>query len=168
MVGFDMNTMAVQWTEIADAAGGIAAVVGVVGGAAIAVLYGRKATANVTAEVHEKDGEYVLAARPAISAAGVFRLKFAVADGITVRTTEVIRTDTGLEDGQWWDGEGVFEKAFVEGGETLTTMVLFLLGQTFPGLVGWRVSFGVNVERMLFGGPGWSWADQAFVPVPES
>jgi len=62
MVGLDVSTMAVQWTEIADAAGGIAAVVGVVGGAAIAVLYGRKATAVVTAEVHEKDGEYVLAA----------------------------------------------------------------------------------------------------------
>jgi len=91
-----------------------------------------------------------------------------VADGITVRTTEVIRTDTGLEDGQWWDGEGVFEKAFVEGGETLTTTVLFILGQSFPGLVGWRVSFGVNVERKLFGGPGWSWADQAFVPIPDS
>lgn len=162
-----MPTLAVQWTEIAGAAGGMAAVVGVVGGAVLAVMYGRKASARVSAEVHVKDGEYILAARPSISAAGVFRLKFAVADGITVRTTEIIRTDIGLEDGQFWDGEGVFEKEFVEGGETLTTTVLFILGPSFPGLVGWRVSFGVNVERRLFGGPGWSWADQAFVTVPE-
>ena len=162
-----MTTLAVQWTEIADAAGDIAAVVGVVGGAVIAVMYGRKASAQVSAEVHVKDGEFILAARPSISAAGVFRLKFAIADGITVRTTEIIRTDTGLVDGQYWDGEGVFDKAFVEGGETLTTTVLFMLGPSFPGLVGWRVSFGVNVERKLLGGPGWSWADQAFVPVPE-
>jgi hypothetical protein len=77
-----------------------------------------------------------------------------------------IAWDTGLEDGQFWDAEGVFDKAFVEGGETLMTTVLFLLGPSFPGLVGWRVSFGVNVERRLFGGPAWSWADQAFVPVP--
>jgi hypothetical protein len=147
--------LGVQWTEIAGAAGGIAAVVGVLGGALIAVLYGRKASAQVTAEVHMKEGEFVLAARPSISAAGVFRLRFAVADGITVRATEIIRTDTGLEDGQFWDGEGVFDKAFVEGGETLMTTVLFLLGPSFPGLVGWRVSFGVSVERKLFGGPGW-------------
>ena len=84
-----MTTLAVQWTEIADAAGGIAAVVGVVGGAVIAVMYGRKASAQVSTEVHVKDGEFILAARPSISAAGVFRLKLAIADGITVRTTEI-------------------------------------------------------------------------------
>ena len=76
-----MTTLAVQWTEIADAAGGIAAVVGVVGGAVIAVMYGRNASAQVSAEVHVKDGEFILAARPSISAAGVFRLKFATYPG---------------------------------------------------------------------------------------
>jgi len=71
------------------------------GGAVLAVMYGRKASAQVSARSPVKAGEYILAARPSISAAGVFRLKFAVADGITVRTTEIIRTDTGLEDGQF-------------------------------------------------------------------
>ena len=76
----------------------------------ITIMSGRKASAQISAEVHVKDGEFVLAARPSISAAGVFRLRFAVALGITIRATEIIRTDTGLEDGLFWDGVEIFEK----------------------------------------------------------
>ena len=131
----------------------------------IAVLYGRKATAGVSATAHLTEEGVLISARPSICAVGIFRLKFADDDGATVRVIEVFRTDGGLTDGRQWDAKAIFGPSFVEGGETLTTTVIFDLGPPPRGLVGWRVSFGVTSARLLR--QGWSWADQVFVIRPE-
>lgn len=159
--------IAALWSHIFAAVGSTAALMAA---AVAAGFYGRKATAILAAEAHIADHMVLLSARPSVRAVGVFRLRFSGDDGATIRVTEVWRDEDGLVDGQFWEAGAVFGPAagggghFVEAGETLLTTVLFNLGPLPPGVVGWRVSFGINVERRRFGG-SWSWADQVFVPV---
>jgi len=155
------------WVDYAEAAGALAAVLGLVGGVVLAISYGRKATATVAAELHDADGQHLLAVRPSICAVGVFRLRFVGPQGAQVRVNEILRTGGSLVDGLRFDAEAVFGETFVDGGETLMTTVLFELGEPIPELVGWRVSFGVTVERRLVQSSGWTWADQTFVPRPD-
>jgi hypothetical protein len=125
---FVVDVLGVLWLDASNAAGSIAAALGLLGGVAIAILYGRKATAQVTAKAYLARGSVLLSARPSICAIGLFRLRFAREDGATVRVTEMVQTKDGLSDGRYWDADAVFGESFVEGGETLTTTVLFPLG----------------------------------------
>jgi hypothetical protein len=160
-----MNVLGALWVDASEAAGSIAAALGLLGGVAIAWFYGRKATAQVAAEAYLANGSVLLSTRPSICAVGLFRLKFTGDDGATVRVTEMVQTEHDLRDGRHWDAEAIFGESFVEGGETLTTTVVFPLGPLPVEVVGWRVSFGVTVQRWP-SGQGWSWADQVFVPRP--
>lgn len=162
-----MDVLGALWVDASEAAGAIATALGLVGAVAIAVFYGRKATANVTAAAYLADGAVLLSARPSVCAVGLFRLKLADENGATVRVTEIVQIEDGLRDGRRWDAEAVFGDSFVEGGETLTTTVVFPLGPLPQEVIGWRVSLGVTVQRWP-SGRQWSWADQVFVPRPAS
>lgn len=155
----NLSSSGVHWTDVVTA---VATAAGVSGGALVAIFYGRKASASISAEVHVTETGVVLAARPAVVGAGIFRIRFARQNGAKVRVTEVFRVGDNLVDGIHWVADAVFGESFVEGGETLTTTVVFPLPGLFLELVGWRVSFGVTCSRML--GKGWSWGDQVFVP----
>ncbi|WP_334173416.1 hypothetical protein [Sinomonas sp.] len=157
----NLSTSGLHWTDVVTA---VATATGVVGGALVAIFYGRKASASISAEAHVTDSGVVLTARPAMVGAGIFRIRFAKHEGAKVRVTEVFKVGANLVDGLHWDADAVFGESFVEGGETLTTTVVFPIPELFLELVGWRVSFGVTSSRML--GKGWSWGDQVFVPRP--
>lgn len=153
------------WVDVPEAAGAIATALGLLGAVSIAVFYGRKATANLTAAAYLTDGAVLLSTRPSVCAVGLFRLRFAVEEGATIRVTEMVQIEDGLRDGRRSDAEAVFGDSFVEGGETLMTTVVFPLGRLPQEVVGWRVSFGVTVQRWP-SGRQWSWADQVFVARP--
>ena len=51
-----MNVLGALWVDASEAAGSIAAALGLLGGVAIAILYGRKATAQVAAEGYLANG----------------------------------------------------------------------------------------------------------------
>jgi hypothetical protein len=154
---------AIHWVNIIEAAGALAATIGVVGGAAVAVMYGRKASVSIAADAHTADAHVIIAARPSISSVGFFRMKFDRGGAVAVRVTESYFAGTRMTDGRHWDQEDIFGASFVEGGETLATTVLFDLGELPSDVFGWRVSFGVTTSRVR-GSPGWSWADQVSVP----
>jgi hypothetical protein len=59
--------------DASEAAGAIATALGFLGAVAIAVFYGRKATANVTAAAYLADGAVLLSTRPSVCAVGLFR-----------------------------------------------------------------------------------------------
>ncbi|GEM_PF-3287820 len=160
-----MDILGVLWIDASEVAGAIATALGLLGAVAIAVFYGRKATAQVTGEAYVADGAVLLSARPSVSAVGLFRLKLGDHDAATIRVTEMIHIEGGLRDGRHWDAEAVFGGSFVDGGETLLTTVVFPLGALPAEVVGWRVSFGVTVQRWP-SGRQWSWADQVFGPRP--
>ncbi len=158
-----MDVLGALWVDVPEVAGAVATALGLLGAVTIAVFYGRKATAQVSARAYLANNVVLLSTRPSVCAVGLFRLKFADDDGATIRVTEIVQTDDGLRDGRHWDAQAIFGDSFVEGGETLTTTVVFPLGLRPPEVAGWRVSFGVTVERWP-SGRGWSWADQVFVP----
>jgi len=84
----------------------------------------------------------------------------------TVRVTEVWLVNGHLTDGAYWDNEDdVFGPSKVSGGETLTTSVVFHLGQPVHGVTGWRVAFVGTARRFPRG--YWAWEDRIFVAVPK-
>ncbi|MCL4445483.1 MAG: hypothetical protein M1134_01205 [Actinobacteria bacterium] len=155
------------WVNVPEVAGAIATALGFLGAVTIAVFYGRKATAQVAAEAYLADSSVLVSVRPSICAVGLFRLRFADDDSVRIRVTEMVQDGDSLRNGRRWEAKAVFGDSFVEGGETLTTTVVFPLGVLPPEVLGWRVSFGVTVERWP-AGRRWSWADQVFVPRPTS
>ena len=154
------------WTDVFSAAGSVAAVLAAVGGALVAVRYGRKATAQVEAAAYEAAGTLVLAARPSVRAVGVFRLTFREEQGCTITVTEVWTTQSGLAEGRQWQTEAVFGPNFVEAGETIWTTVLFELGPPAERLIGWRVVLNIAVTRRFQREREWTWDDRIFVPTP--
>ena len=163
-----MVTIAALWVDASNAAGSYAAVLGLGGGIVLALRYSRRASVTVTAELHEVSGGAVIAVRPTVRDDGVFPLTFLKKDGATVTVTEMILGEDGkISDGEPWPGP-IFDRQFVEGGETLTTSVLFPLRTIPPNVIGWRVSVEINVRRWLHrqSSKPWSWSDRVFVPRP--
>ena len=129
-------------------------------------LYSRRANASITAEAHATPEGLYLAARPAATAMGPFRLRFAdggaMVEVVPVRREEdhTDTVDTLKKERTAFPGE-----QFVNPGETLTSTVLFSLDRSVPNLIGWVVSF--NVEAAGFVRRGLHWADRVFVPLSE-
>jgi len=161
-----LSLLAATWADVFSAAGATAAVAATVGGAIIAVRYGRKATAQVEATAHLASGTTIIAVRPSVRAVGVFRLVFRDEDGCIVTVTEVWTTPDGLADGRKWQSEAVFGPSFVEAGETIWTTVIFDVGTRDRRVVGWRVALAVTVARRFWRDREWSWDDRIFVPAP--
>jgi hypothetical protein len=156
------------WVDASEVSGAIAASLAFLGGIVISAFYGRKANVVVTGEAHLIGDDVFVSTRPSISAVGFYRLKFASDDGAYVRVTEVYQIDGKLHNGRYWEAEAIFGASFVEGGETLTTTVIFPLGTLPPEVVGWRCSFGVKVVRFPRSSKRWwAWADQNFIPRPD-
>ena len=155
------------WVEAFDAVGAAAAFLAAVGGATVAVLYGRRANVAITGTAHVAVGRIVVALRPSVRAVGVLSLHFAGVDGAQVEVTEVLAGPDGLDRGLTWERSAVFGDDFVSAGETLTTTMTVDVGVPPVNLVGWEVSFGIAVARLRPAKNVWTWADQAFVARPE-
>ncbi|MGH9007426.1 MAG: hypothetical protein ACRDV6_06915, partial [Acidimicrobiales bacterium] len=65
-----------HWLNILTGSGATAAVVGVVGGAAFAARYGRRASLTISATAEPAKGGYLIIVRPCVKAVGIFRVKF--------------------------------------------------------------------------------------------
>lgn len=160
--------LASNWADGFTSAGAAAVVLGTIGGALIALFYGRKATVTVEGFVRRStDDRLVLAARATVRAVGVLRLRFDPDEVPAVTVTEQWMTATGIEDGRKWIAAAVFGGHFVEAGETIATTVIFDLPPPPEVLVGWRVSLRVTVGRRLRGGQVWAWDDRVFIPLGE-
>jgi hypothetical protein len=113
-----------------------------VGGIAVAIYFGRKATVSVTGESHEHGGKVTVAVRPSITALGYF--KFIPLDA-SVSVVELLRSPEGelVESPEEWGVDNVFGNQFANGGETLCATTAFNVG-TPPGeVVGWMVRVSV-------------------------
>jgi hypothetical protein len=153
------------------AAGAVAAVVALAGGVLVAIYYRHKATLSIAGEVVTTDSGTVLAVRPAVSAVGPFKLKFADPDGAVVRVTPVLATK---DDGTFTDTANAKKRSafppditgkpqFVSPGETLASSRLFRVEPSTPRLLGWFVSLTISSTGLLR--HGLHWADLVFVPV---
>jgi hypothetical protein len=145
--------------NITTMVGAIVASVGVIGGAAIAYVYGRKINVQLEADAHlAPEGGVVVAAHPTVHAAGVRGLTLGGVRWQTdaLQIIEVWLVDGQLHDGLRWDADGVFGAGSrIAGGETVSTTVLFAPGQPpSPNMIGWRVTY-VGTARRLVGG---AWA----------
>jgi hypothetical protein len=158
--------LASTWADAFSAAGALAAVAAAVGGAIVAIRYGRKATVEVTAEAVARGATVLLAVRPSVQASGVFRLRFPDGDGSRVRVTEVWTTEAGLADGRYWETSAVFGSSHVEAGEKIWTTVLFQVDPLDGRLMGWRVMLDVAVARRFSRGREWVWDDRIFLSAP--
>lgn len=155
------------WLNIVLGVAAVATTLGVFAGGYLAARYGRKASVSISAEAHTIDGGVVIATRPVVRAVGLFRVKFKDDAGAAVWLTEMYLDDQGgLSSGSKWKQDNIFGPSFVEGGEDLTSTVLFHQPEPKPRVVGWRVSIEITVANRLLPGKGWSWADQVFVPKP--
>jgi hypothetical protein len=153
------------------AAGAVAAVLGLIGGVTLALLYSRRATATVSAKLHKTENGTVLAVRPAVQAQGPFKLEFAAGEAASQATiTPVLATDKGTRSSQddarskpAFPTDVTGKAQFVSPGETLTSTLLFRVDPLLEGLIGWIVT--LNIESKGIIRRGLHWADETFVPV---
>jgi hypothetical protein len=143
------------------------AVAGVVTGASIALLYGRKASVSITATSHVTEWGVVIAARPIVKAVGLFRVRFHAIEGATVQLTEVYVEDGELKEAQSWTDAGAFGQQYVDAGEELATTVIFPPVNPPGSVIGWNVYLKIAAPTPLARLRGAWWTDQIFVPRPE-
>jgi hypothetical protein len=156
-----------DWLSIVTGIGAIAATAAVVTGAVVAVLYGRKASVSVTASPSVTEWGIVVAARPVVKAAGLFRVKFRATEGVTVRLTEVYVEGGELKQGRSWTADGAFGQQYVDAGEELPTTVVFPPMNPPASVIGWLVYLKIAAPARLAKVRGAWWMDQVFVPRPE-
>jgi hypothetical protein len=161
---------------VLEALATLGATVVLMAGAVVAAFYGRKANPAVEAEPTVRpDGSVVLAVRVSIGAPGVRSIRMAKTPGHTptITVTEVLDGEGGLHDGEEYKeqpfaGVGIDESdEIVSGGETVAKTTLFTLAAPTPDLVGWFVTFFVDVPKRWRRWPRqmhwWSWAADTFV-----
>ncbi len=158
MIGLDWSTF------LGDAAS-VATVLAAFGGSIVALLYGRKANATVTAIPQLRpDGRVLLAIRPTVAAAGVIRIPIKDPQGSVVHVTEVIEESGYLGTGKAWEAAVQFSSAYIVPGETLTTGLVVDVGILEQRVAGWRVYLVVGASR---GGGKSPWDDRIYVPIPK-
>ena len=152
------------------AAGAVAALLGLVGGVVVAILYSRKATATVSAQAITVDSGSVIAVRPSVNAIGPFKLTFADSDGAVVQVTPVFATEKGTSTDndnakirEAFPTDETGKAQLVSPGETLTSTLLFRVDPSTPQLLGWLVSLNIASKGVVR--HGLHWADRVFVPV---
>lgn len=159
----------VHWANIFLSAGALAAVLGFTAGVILAILYSRKATAEVTADVHTTLNGTILAVRPSVAALGALKLQF---EQQSLEVSEVLRRAEGhgTEDGFTWPARPAFpadmrgKEQFVSPGETLTSSAIYDVDPKKPRLVGWVVCLNIKSKGLIRHGLNWS--DRIFVPLP--
>ena len=155
------------WATVMTGLGGGAASLAFIGGALVALRYGRRASVILTADAHVRDGRVVVSTRPVVKAVGIFKVSFHKNRGAVVRVTELYLDAAGeLQDARFWEKSDIFGQEFVDPGEELPTTTVFPLPSPIPAsVVGWRVSVKIKAPtRFLASSSGW--ADQVFVPRP--
>jgi hypothetical protein len=159
------------WLDIATGIGAILGSAAVGAAGALAFLFGRRASASISVEIHPTPQGFVIATRPRVKAVGIFRVSFGAGkEGVTVRVAEVyVDPEEGdLKEAQWWEGSGFFGQQYVDPGEELTTSVTFAPVNPADTVIGWQVYLKINAPTRF----GWFrtawWADQVFIALPES
>ena len=158
--------LAAHGAAIVTGLGAFATAAGVAAGAVLALLYGRKGSASVSATAYQTTFGVVVAARPCVKAVGLFRVTFKRKEGVTLRLAEVHMAGGELVEGRCWDSSGAFGQQYVDAGEELTTTVVFAPVTPTPSMVGWLVYLNAGApSRLAKFRTSW-WADQVFVPCP--
>jgi hypothetical protein len=155
------------WLTIVTGLGSLATAAGVITGATLAVLYGRKASVSITASPHATPSGVVVAARPIVKAVGIFRVKFHATEGVIVRLTEVYIEEGELKEGRFWTKTGAFGQQYVDAGEELPTTVVFPPIRPPGSVIGWLVYLKVAAPTRLMRFRSAWWMDQVFVPRPD-
>jgi hypothetical protein len=158
--------MAVNWDNVLTNTASFFTIVAAFGGSVIAIFYGRKANATVTAAAQRTTaGSIVLAVRPTVQATGLFKIRIQAPDQASVIVTEVLRSAQGPVFGKVWKNQAVFAKDSLMPGETLTSAIIFDVGAPTTELDGWMVGLAVDARRLPFG-PA-SWDDRIYVAIPK-
>jgi hypothetical protein len=162
-----------RWLNLVLGLAAVATVAGVVGGAYLAAQYGRRASISIAATIVPLEvGGVVVAARPVVKAVGLFRVRFHGPHGALVRVRELRLVDpselpTGMKEDRYWEAVGVFGDQFAEGGEELTTTVMFRLPSIPHQVVGWIVAVGIEAPTRWVPRSSGAWGDKIFVPRPK-
>jgi hypothetical protein len=130
------------WSTFWAALGSITAAAALLGGAAVAVYFGRKATVSITGDAHSYARQVTLSARPSITAIGYFKF---VPLNASVSVVELLRPLNGelTQADEEWAVDGVFGNQFANGGETLSATTPFNVGPPGDEVVGWLVRIDV-------------------------
>jgi hypothetical protein len=163
------------WQITVEAVGTAASAVVLIGGAALAARYGRKANPSIEASAHTRpDDRIILTARVSVTVPGVLPIRLAKEGphAPLVRVVEVLISEDGyLRTGNEYEGKkGIFKGERVNAGETVANTDEFPLPAPTINLVGWRVSLLVDVRRhlrFLYKEKWWRWGAGCFVPVPD-
>jgi hypothetical protein len=155
-----------HWLTIVTGLASLATAAGVVTGAVLAVLYGRKASVSITASPHVTPAGVVVAVRPLVKAVGIFRVKFHASEGAVVRLTEVYTQKGELKEGRSWTLTGAFDQQYVDSGEELPTTVVFPPMNPPASVIGWLVYLKIAAPTRLTKFRSAWWMDQVFVPHP--
>lgn len=158
------------WLNVALGVAAIATVFGIGLTAVFGLRYGRKASVSIEARAQPTPAGVMIVARPSITGVGVFKVKFKETRGVVVSAAPIRGDDEAITPvlEQAEESDSLFEKEFVEGGETLTTTTLLTLPTPTPGILGWVVWVVVQGrDRFIKFGRGWWWTDRTFVPLPE-
>ena len=159
-----------RWVNVMTGFGAAAAGAGVVAGGVLAARYGRRASVSISATAEPlPDGGFIVAARPIVRGVGIFRVKFHGPNGALIRVREVYlsTTDSGMDQGEFWEQAAVFGEQYAEPNEELPTTVLFRLYKPDPAVVGWVVWVGIEAPTRFLSTTT-SWADRIFVPRPKN
>jgi hypothetical protein len=152
-------TAPIDWVNVCEAGGALAAIWATALGTVAAVKY-RRATVSVSAEVHGLDrGGLTIAVR--VSAAAIAR-RLELGDA-SVKVTEILRNGTSTTDGDSLPERlAVFGKQewaqHAKSGETVTNALVFLVSAPGDSVVGWRVFLHVRDKSV--------WADTVFIARP--
>ena len=166
-----------RWLNVMLGLAALATILAFVGGAYLAARYGRRASISIDAKVTDlKNGSFLLAARPVVTAVGIFRVKFHGPRGAVVRVRDVYSVDpsvspTGLWEGEYRQAAAIFgddddNQQFAESGEALKTTVLFRVAPP-EAVIGWMVVVAIRAPTRWMPWSSGAWGDKLFVPRPD-
>jgi len=161
-----LHWLAVHGLNLVIGLGAGAGAVAVAAGGVLAFLYGRRASASVSAEVHSRPEGYLVIARPVIRAVGLYRVKFQETDGVMVRLREVHLDNDELVERECMVYPGAFGQQYVDAGEELSTSVTFPPLRPPESVIGWLVFLDVAAPTWLARFRTGVWRDQTFIPRP--
>ena len=168
-----------HWANIVTSVGAVVAAGGALVGLGYASLYGRRASVDLSGEVHAipqaataETGSFLVVVRVRVRAVGVLKVKFHKTDGATVRLAQAVMGDDGLlrvdpedPDGSW-SQQQAFGQEYVDPGEELSTSVTFAPLQPDSSVVGWMAFVYIHAPTRLSRVRTAYWADQIFLARP--
>jgi hypothetical protein len=154
-------------TVIADVAA-IFTIAAAFAGSVFALRYGRKANATVTGTAqHLPSGQVVISARVSVQSSGFLSLKIKNPKEASLQLTELVADSAGVLHRHHMKTKSRFltNNEEVVPGETVTTVVEFVVDAPEKALAGWELAFKIHA-RLLGKKEPTTWDDTNFVPRP--